>query len=379
MEQRRSLELLFTTRICEGVPQTQSANCCFSSIVRLPTGELLISWRVGSQKDSADGAIWMSRSVDGTSWTAPQEIIRAGIRDGVLGEPHYGPLTVLADGRILCAVMWVDRSDSDRPFFSPKTEGLLPLQTLFLESHDLGNTWREIGRLDDAPYGAPLAITGSVLELADGAWACPFEVNKNYDDAGPWRHAAALKFSYDAGRSWPECVEIANDPSGRRMYWDARVMSAADGHYRATFWTFDRVDHVDRTIHWAESHDAGRTWSAPRDLGVVGQVAEFVELGDGRWLLVYVDRYQTRSIRAMLSAVDGSKIGEEIVVYQHPAGKSEIGEGAATTDYLQDMELWTFGRIQTVADARGSVWVVYYAGDSRSTGIYCARLGQSSS
>ena len=77
----------------------------------------------------------------------------------------------------------------------------------------------------------------------------------------------------------------------------------------------------------------------------------------------------------MLSAADGRTFGEEIVVYQHPAGRSEMGEGAATTDYLQDMELWTFGRIQAVADARGSVWLVYYAGDSRSTGIYCARLG----
>lgn len=361
--------------IYRGEAGTPTANSCFPSVVRMARGELLLSWRVGSQKDSTDGAIWMTRSANGTNWTAPQQIIAAGLRGGVPGEPHYGPLTALGDGRLLCTVMWVDRSKPDRPFFNPTTEGLLPLQTLILESRDAGETWQEIGRLDDRPYDAPLAITGPVIELGDGSLACPFEVNKRYDDSGPWRHAAALKFSYDGGRTWPEIVEIANDPSGQLMYWDAHVVAVDKNRCLATFWTFDREQQCDRTIHLAESTDFGRTWSVPRDLGIAGQVSELVPLGHGRLLLIYVDRFGTRSIRSRLS-VDGGKTfdEQEIVIHQQPLGAADAGQNSATADYLQDMSLWTFGRVQAVADAPGSAWVVYYAGDTSCTGIYVARL-----
>lgn len=370
------MEVTATSLIYRGEPNSRTANCCFPSIARTADSRLWATWRVGSQKDSADGAIWLSDSRDrGRTWSSPREIFAPSMRAGKLREPHYGPLTALRDGRLLCTVMWVDRSDPTKPLFNPETSGLLPMQTLFFESVDEGETWREIGEMDSAPYHTPLAITGPVLELPDAqGWTCPFEVNKPYKCSDPWRHAAAWKFSFDEGRTWPHCVEVANDPAGRLMYWDAHAVVVARSHCLATFWTFDHAENCDRTIHLAESHDYGTTWSAPRDLGIVGQVVEPVPLGGNRLLLIVVDRFETRSICAFLSNDMGHTFDESIVVYRHPESVVEEGKNAATADYLQDMELWTFGRVQAAVFDDDHVAVAYYAGDRASTGIYCASL-----
>jgi hypothetical protein len=368
------IKLVGSARIFGGVPNSTTANCCFPSIARLPSGTLLASWRTGTNKDSDDGAIWLARSTDGTTWSQPQLVLQAGQLDGLWGEPHYGPLTVLHDGSLLCTVMWVVRPRPGMEFFNPQTEGLLPLRTLFYVSHDEGLTWRLASEMDGRPYAGPLAITGPVLQLADGTLACPFEVNKPYDDTTAWRHAAAIKFSRDSGKTWPACVEIANDPTGHVMYWDAHVVPCSTNYWVAAFWTFDRQHGVDRSIHIAHSTDAGQTWSPPRDLQIVGQVAEPVPLGDDRLVLIYVDRFGSASIRARLSHDLGKTFeAEELVIYEHAKRSPNVIAPTKTADYLQDMSLWTFGRVQAVAHG-DTIWLVYYAGNAHNTAIYCARL-----
>lgn len=369
------MKLSFNTPICQGVPGTTTANCCFPSIARGAGGQLIATWRMGSQKDSADGAIWLASSRDdGRSWSSPTEVFQPGSWNGGLREPHYAPISVLSDGRMLAAVMWVGRRESSLPFFNPVTEGILPLQTVFYSSSDSGLSWSDMGELDTAPYSGPLAITGPLLELPDGELACQFEVNKNYDDTEPWRHAAALKISPDGGRTWPECREVANDASGQLFFWDARIVKIDSRQCLAMFWTFDRVNRRDRRVHIAHSDDAGRTWTKPLETPVVGQVAEPVPFRNHRLALIVVDRYESRSIKAFLSDDCGKTFGDELLVYRQPGGQMDAGRNAVTADYLQDMELWTFGRVQAVTDAKNSIWVVYYAGDANSTGIYCAKI-----
>ena len=128
---------------------------------------------MGSTKESADGTIWLARSVDlGKNWQHwPLSI--DDTFEGVSGEFHYGPLTLLSDNRILIALMWTDRSNPDLPFFNPETEGLLPIRTIFGESADGGRTWGNIRGMDLAPYQSPMPITGSVLKFPGGAACLP--------------------------------------------------------------------------------------------------------------------------------------------------------------------------------------------------------------
>jgi hypothetical protein len=367
------MRLLHESTIFSGVPATEKANCCFPAIARLLNGGLVVTWRTGSQKDSADGKLLLSRSIDdGQSWSTPAAIPLGPYANAKI-EPHYGPISVLKDGSLLAAIMLVDRADPSLPFFHPTTEGLLPTHTLFFQSCDGGRSWTGYREMDYAPYHSPMPITGAVLQLGNGELACPFEVNKNYFDTQPWRHAAAWKISRDGGHSWPECVEIANDPTGRLMYWDARYALGADGLCVATFWTYDRTQQCDARIHMSISRDNGRHWSQPRDIGIEGQVCQAVFVDNGGLVLIYVDRFKTRSIRATFSPDLGRSFRSDIVVYSHAYRPTDI-QSNITANYLQDMDTWTFGRVDAVAGTNRKIEIVYYAGTRDATSIRSATL-----
>lgn len=367
------MQLIDQRIIFRGTPGTPTANCCFTALARLPDGTYLVTWRVGSQKDSADGSILLSRSADnGRTWSSPEKLPLGPFAE-MECEPHYAPLTVLSDGRILAAIMWVDRSNPGLPFFHPDTEGLLPTRTLFCESHDAGCTWSNYRVMDAAPYHSPMPITGPVLPLAGGELACQFEVNKNYDDPQQWRHAAAWKISRDGGQTWPECVEVAHDPAERLMYWDARYALAPDGFCLATFWTYDRNANRDANIHLSVSHDHGRHWSPPQDTELVGQIAHPVFLADGRLVLIYIDRFRTGSIRAVMSDDMGKSFHGEIVVFEQPRNQLPL-ETSTTADYLQEMDAWAFGRIDALTDSDGQISTVFYSGNRDASNVFLCRL-----
>lgn len=367
------MKLVAEGTIFSGLAGTVTASCCFPSIVILATGTLLVSWRVGTTKESADGKILLAQSEDGCHWKCWPLSVDAQL-ESKTGEFHYGPLTCLADGRLLISMMWTDRSNPSLSFFNPQTEGLLPIRTIFAESCDGGLTWNQVRAMDTEPYRTPMPITGAVLELSDGRLACLFEVNKNYSDPRPWRHAAAMKISSDGGKSWPEAHEVANDPTGRLMYWDQRH-SLQDNRWVAMFWTYDRESGCDAHIHISQSHDGGRIWTRPRDTGIAGQIAQPVLLKDGRLIVIYIDRFHTRSIRAKVSFDLGMTFSQEdLLVYLHHAGSNDPGQQSESKAYLQDQQLWTFGRVDAAVDSTGDIWVVFYCGTTTTTEIHWARI-----
>lgn len=365
------MELVRQSTIFSGSPGTDTANCCFPSIAALDGGGLVVTWRAGSQKDSADGHILLSRSRNGgLTWSTPRRLTFRFNAPGP-GEPHYAPVTATGGDNLLAAVMWIDRSEPSLPFFHPATEGLLPVRTPFFESSDAGDTWMAIGEMDNSPYESPMPITAPILTLPARRLACQFEVNKSYRDEKPWRHAAAWKVSSDGGRSWPDHIELANDPTGRFMYWDAHSACREDGLCIAFFWTYDRVECRDVNIHVSHSFDSGLTWTVPRDTGLAGQVAHPVFLEDARLAVVYLDRFFTRSVRVALSDDLGETFHSDYSVYSHTLRGVSDNATTALTNYLVQMDSWTFGRVDAVSLADGKIAVVFYAGTSSATSIRC--------
>ena len=183
-----------------------------------------------------------------------------------------------------------------------------------------------------------------------------------------------MKISSDGGKSWPEAIEVANDASNRLMYWDQHHAVGYD-QCITMFWTYDRQNNRDATIHISWSNDFGKTWTPPQDTGIVGQIAQPILLGDGRLVVIYLDRFKTRSIRARLSEDGGRTFGsEELVIYEQPGHSRDQGDQSDPTAYLQDMQLWTFGRIDAIADTSGDIWVIFYGAGENVTNIYWARI-----
>ena len=97
-------------------------------------------------------------------------------------------------------------------------------------------------------------------------------------------------------------------------------------------------------------------------------------LADGRVVLVWVDRFGSRSIRARLApAVDGPfDAASEVVVYQQVEGAG--GASGSTSETLSEMSLWTFGLPYAEALLDGAALVIYYAGTDAAMDIRWARI-----
>jgi hypothetical protein len=94
-------------------------------------------------------------------------------------------------------------------------------------------------------------------------------------------------------------------------------------------------------------------------------------------VLAWVDRYQSRSIRARLAAAADAPFAAatEVELYRHAADGSGSASGPGDTgDLLAEMGLWSFGLPFSAALPDGDVMVVYYAGDDTCMEVRWARL-----
>lgn len=355
-------------------PPAGARSCCFPDLLHCRDGTLQASFRAGAHKDAADGRVYLTRSADGgRSWSPPAAPWESAWH-GVPGEQRAAYLAEPEPGRLLVAVLWVDRSDPSLPFFNPDTEGLLPTAALLSESTDGGRTWSGLRVLDPAPFTTPLALTGPVLRLRDGVLAAQLELNKAYDDPGPWRHAAVLKLSADGGRTWPRHVIAARDPDRRRYYWDQRPALLPDGRLLTAFWTYDADAQRDLPVHLAWGSADAAEWTPPRDTGLEGQCPFPVAWGGDRVLLLWVDRYGGAALRAAASEDGGRTWGPSVAFFKRRSGPAGPAS-AETAAYLQEMELWDFGLPRGVLLPDGRVLAVYYAPDGAGgTRIGWARL-----
>ena len=371
------MELMDSGVVFEGEAGTPRASNAFPSLAALADGRVMVACRQAVSKDRPACKALLATSDDGgATWRELDPPMTDTSFEGVPGSIQMTNVSEVAPGRVLAVVGWIDRTRGDVPLFNPETEGLLPCKNLLYESFDGGATWSFLTVADTAPFERQTITTGPVLPVAPGVLAAFYETNKEYDDPRPWFHQSVVKFSHDGGLTWPEHAVVAADPTGQVFYWDQRTTVLRDNVLLTFLWTYDRTVKKDLPIHWTGSDDGGRTWSAPRDTGITGQVAYPAALADGRIVLAYVDRYHSHSIRVRLSADEGrSWEPDELVLWpSDAAGAAEQRHGNGMADYLQSMAQWTFGLPVTAALPDGQVFVVYYAGDPRSQSIHWARL-----
>jgi len=311
-------------------------------------------------------------------WSDPVRPFDPPAIDGRPGLFRAAYPTALGGDRVLATLYWVDHSDPSLPFFNEETEGLLDSRIFLAQSSDGGLTWADPALVDTAPFNIPTPITGPVLVLPSGEWACQFELNKPYYDRSEWRHSSVLMFSRDEGKTWPSHAIVSSDPENRIFYWDQRPGVLADGTILDVFWTFDRKAAAYLNIHARSSADGGRTWSDLWDTGVPGQPAAPVSLPDGRIAMVYVDRTASPVIKLRVSKDRGRTWPNEteMIVYQAEVA-SQTKAKSTMQDAWAEMGKFSVGLPATAPLPDGDVLVVYYAGPATDqTDIQWARVSQ---
>lgn len=348
----------------------------FPSITVLSDGSWLAAYRVGSSKDSDDEALEIRRSTDeGRSWSDAVQPFSSTL-GGRCGSLRVAYVTQLEGARVMATALWVDREAfPGKPLFNDETEGCLPMEILVAESQDLGGTWTPWRAVPMPREIGPPSLTNPLLCLPGGRWVLSVETNKNYLDRSPWFQRVVYLYSEDGGHSWSAPVTVSQDPSGRLFNWDQRAGVAPDDRLVTFSWTYDRETRAYLNIHRRLSTDEGATWTQPEDLGFADQPSHPAILPDGRIVLAWVDRFQTRSIRARsASGIDAPfDRASEVMLYEHSSGGGRT-HATDTGEMLAEMNLWSFGLPYAEALPSGDVLVVYYAGSLSSMSIHWVRL-----
>jgi len=371
------LHIAETSIAVRGTEGTRRAVSTFPSLVTLSNREILLACRVGSTKDSADETIAIRRSTDaGRSWSDPVTPF-SGEWNGVRGSLKLAYLTELPGGRLLAALMWVNRAvHPGKPLFNAETEGCLPMAILIFESTDNGRSWGSGWQVPMPASIGPPSLTAPLLRLPDGRLVMSIESNKRYDDPSPWLQFVSYFHSADHGRHWTGPTVVSQDPTGRIFNWDQRVGVAPDGRIASFTWTYDSTTKKYVNIHRRISADGGMSWTAPADLGITDQAGRPAILPDGRVVLPWVDRFGSHSIRVRAArGIDAPlEAGTELELYRIETAARKESPEISTGELLADMGLWTFGLPFAERMPDGDVLVAYYAGVATHMDICLARL-----
>ena len=371
------MKLLGSGVLVAGEAGTTMACYTFPSVVALADGTLLATARHGAGKDGDDDAIALfADGGDGRGWVPFAALPPSPVLEGRRGTLKLAYLTELAEGQLLAAAMWVDRTSfPGQPLFNEATEGCLPMAILLASSFDSGRTWTAWRQVKMPAELGPPSLTSPIFRLGDGRLAMSIETNKTYLDSGKWDQKAVLLTSADEGETWSEPLVSAYDPHNRIFNWDLRIAAAPDGQVVSFAWTYDREAGAYCNIHRRVSQNHGASWSAPEDIGIADQAGRPAILADGRMVLVWVDRFATRSIRVRSAEHVAAPLTEESEIVLHTLEPPPVTTGDGTLGAaLADMGLWSYGLPSATALPNGEVMVVYYAGEPDRMDIRWARL-----
>ena len=230
------------------------ASCHASTIVETSPGEFLAAWFGGSDEGKPDVAIWGARRSK-TGWTEPVELAVSRTSRPIIpccSRAGENPMVVLQVRAV--AARWTGARRS---------------------SNDGGRTWSAIDHLPAGLYGP---IKNKPLVLADGAVVSGVSV-ESYHAWSAW-----VERSGDGGRTWTKHgpIVVPRQPYG---VIQPALVRLRDGRLRM----YLRSTELIRRICYADSSDAGRTWTPAQrtELPNPNSGIDAVTLKDGRILLVY--------------------------------------------------------------------------------------------
>jgi BNR repeat-like domain len=287
------------------VPLTSgpSRHRAFPSLERLPSGELVVMYREGSDHWSTnDGSIREIRSHDrGESWTEPQTILQEPGR-------NFGTtagLTWLPDGSLVQPVIEV------RDFARRK------ISTSLMRSRDAGRTWNASERPGLANIAADQWWnTAGKLVMLDRATVL-WPVARQRSEGDPWE--TGLLVSNDGGQTFERFVVVAKGLGDGKS-----IVSLSDGRLLAHI-----RDIHSTALYQSFSSDRGMSWTSPQPSGIVGQTPFLFRTRRGVLLCAHRDKRPNRGgVGLAMSFDSGEKWHSATSLYESPDKKGDCASPA---------------------------------------------------
>lgn len=336
------------------------------TVGRMPDGTLLAVFS-GDRDAHVDpfGKTMLVRSRDhGRTWTEPEVINNTPLDDRDAG------LCVCRDGTVV--VSWFTSHYTDEKYMGMcRTEEETARRRAYLRDFDPADIRRWAGnavengryalghwirrstdgaRTWEDPVRVPPTTPHGPIELADGRLLF-VGVETHHGRRERRGHLLAAE-SRDQGKTWGVIGKIGmfppypgDQPDGYAYFCEPHVAEVDPGRLVA----MTRYEEVPRARErgrlWQfTSDDGGHTWTAPRQLPILGKPPHLLRLQDGRLLVSYGYRHEPYGQRACVSR-DGGETWDndnEIVLRDDaPSGdlgypaSVELGDGTILTVYYQ--------------------------------------------
>lgn len=248
-------------------PTERLPRCHCSSVVELPSGDLLACWYAGEDEARPDAAMVVSRKPKGADAWTPAEIVA-----DTPGKPEgNGILFVMPDG-----VLWLIYGTMHGRLDGPPGPGVrwVTCDVRCITSTDEGRTWSDVRMLREE---LGMVVRTKPLVMDNGEVI--FGVENDDDYSRFW-------ITGDNGRTW----QITGPVEGVKNLHPT-IIQRRDG----TLLAYLRPgDH--HCIARAESYDRGRTWTTAVDTDLPNPHAavDMVKLRDGRVVLAFNDSPDVR-------------------------------------------------------------------------------------
>ncbi|HYZ85926.1 MAG TPA: sialidase family protein [Bryobacteraceae bacterium] len=268
-------------------------SCHASTIVQLPSGDVMVAWFGGTAEGKPDVAIWSATRHDGT-WSKPVVLAQ---------EPSvatYNPvLFYTKDG-----TLWLYYK------FGPHPTSWTAARRF---SRDDGKTWSDVEHLPAGIYG-PIRV--KPLILGDGTILSPTSVESYHS----W--AAWIEESTDGGKTWTKHGPITVPANIAKAIVNNASQSTNPFSWAHTtgiiqpvlipmggqkLKLFARSTANIGNVVTADSSDLGRTWSDSRvvDLPNPNAGIDAVRLKDGRLVMIYNHSTSARTPLNLAVSRDG--------------------------------------------------------------------------
>ncbi|MHB8898056.1 MAG: sialidase family protein [Thermoguttaceae bacterium] len=321
------------------------------TVARRSNGQLLVTCSGGREAHVCPfGRVELITSDDdGKSWSGPRVLMETQIDDrdsGVL-ETAKGSILVTTFTS-LAYVPTLKKAQTAEPgskgaWPKPKLDRWLAvhnqlgeaerqamLGVWMLRSTDGGKTFGKPYRcLVNSPHGPIQLADGRVLYLGRNLW-----------QGEPWIGACQ---STDDGQSWSRLAAIpARDGDSLDGYHELHAVEAADGRILAQIRNHNKAGSGE-TLQ-SESADGGKTWSAPRSIGVWGLPSHMLRLADNRLLMTYGHRRAPFGNQARVSTDNGRTWSEPVIISGDGTGGDlgypstvELADGSLLTVWYENM------------------------------------------
>lgn len=345
--------------------------------LQLSAQEFVATYQRGDGMYAVNGNIALTRSLDGGVTWQHQGFLHDKTGDDRPYSYHDGFLSRVADGSLVVLAFRSDRSQPDKPMFSP-SGGLIENEPVLFFSSDGGHTWSQPQPIQ-LPAGLVATPASTIVELADGRWLATFDQWHAYDDDRPYKPIMLACTSADRGRTWSPMQTMADGAAVGKGFWHGKTLRLNDDQLFTLYWAADMTQPdkgpVNLPIHYAITDANASTWPMPQPTILPGQTNWPAQLPDGTLAAIYTRREgEQPGFLVVLSTDQGQSWDlENQVRLWDTTGWTHLGI-SSPDKYPRSHDTVAFGAPTLMTTLEGELYASWWCTYASITHIRWARL-----